>query len=508
MQSSKTNPINIVFIADDNYVTPTMTAIYSVIKNSDPCTFLNIYILSADMSAENIAIFRNAECENVSIQVLQCSAKKYQYLHKSDVSAPCVASIAALLKFDIPNVLTDIEKVLYLDGDLIVREDLQALYNTDVTDYFLAAVVDSGSIYYRHKYVQQVHDYFNSGVMLLNLQKMREADSTSALIEQKMSSKDSFLMDQNVFNSVFDCQFLPLPIRYNLLYVNLVRAEGKYSISDINKRYKTSYSSLNEIADDAAIIHFSSKDKPWRSEDTPLSEEWRQYFREANTLYHFASHEIVSSRKDSVPSVSVIIPVYNTAPYLSEALDSIANQTLDNIEVICINDGSNDGSLEILQAYATRDHRFSVYSQPNEGQSSARNVGLKRVRGEFVYFFDSDDLLKENALELLYTHAKKDSLDILLFDGETFYDSPELAALFPQYDSYYRRSKRYRDINSGENLYVKMVSNGDYWLRPGQARRPVADAGLFHQSTGKCRHAGRHVPVYRPELSRPALLCV
>ena len=105
------------------------------------------------------------------------------------------------------------------------------------------------------------------------------------------------------------------------------------------------------------------------------------------------------------PKVSVIIPVYNTAPYLHEALESITMQTLKELEIIIVNDGSTDGSGEIIREAARKDERIKVYEQENQGQSIARNVGLDHAIGEYIYFMDSDDLLELNALKICYYYC-------------------------------------------------------------------------------------------------------
>jgi len=122
------------------------------------------------------------------------------------------------------------------------------------------------------------------------------------------------------------------------------------------------------------------------------------------------------------PKVSVIIPVYNTEKYLREALDSIVNQTLKEIEIITINDGSTDSSLDILNEYAQKDNRIIVYSQENKGQAIARNLGIEKSKGRYVYFFDSDDILLPTALEETYNKCEKDNLDLCFFDADIFYD--------------------------------------------------------------------------------------
>ncbi len=129
---------------------------------------------------------------------------------------------------------------------------------------------------------------------------------------------------------------------------------------------------------------------------------------------------------DQQPLISIIMPVYNVERYLEDSIESIIKQTYHNIEVICINDGSTDSSLEILESYAKHDSRIRIISQENHGASSARNAGLKVATGEYVYFFDSDDTLKEDTLKLIIDEFNRYQSDIVLFDGTTIYETTEL----------------------------------------------------------------------------------
>lgn len=120
------------------------------------------------------------------------------------------------------------------------------------------------------------------------------------------------------------------------------------------------------------------------------------------------------------PKVSVIIPIYNTELYLRDALDSICNQTLKELEIILINDGSTDNSLEIIKEYSLIDNRITFHSQANQGQGVARNVGLSLATGKYIYFMDSDDILSIEALEECYSICESNQLDFILFDAESF----------------------------------------------------------------------------------------
>lgn len=147
------------------------------------------------------------------------------------------------------------------------------------------------------------------------------------------------------------------------------------------------------------------------------------------------------------PSVSVIIPVYNTATYISDTLKSICAQTLTNIEIIVVNDGSTDNSLEIIRRSAAPDPRISVYDQPNQGVSVARNKGIQQAKGEYVYFMDSDDLLEPQALEACYRKCTEQQLDFVLFDATVIQENREKIPV-PNYkrDAYTDEEKIYNGI--------------------------------------------------------------
>ena len=113
--------------------------------------------------------------------------------------------------------------------------------------------------------------------------------------------------------------------------------------------------------------------------------------------------------------ISVIIPVYNVEEYLEQCLDSVINQPLEDIEVICINDGSTDNSLEILEEYAKKDYRIKIINKKNEGIGVARNIGIDHAKGKYIIFLDSDDWLKNNAFKNLYDIIILDNIDILIF---------------------------------------------------------------------------------------------
>ena len=166
-----------------------------------------------------------------------------------------------------------------------------------------------------------------------------------------------------------------------------------------------------------------------------------------------------------MPKVSVILPVYNVGPYLEEALQSLCSQTLSDIEIIAVNDGSTDRSEEILHRFQQHDSRISYYNQPNRGQSAARNAALSRAQGDYIYFMDSDDVLAPDALRQCYDYITRTHADFIFFDGDMMLDE---GATAPAWD--YRRTHLFEEDTKydGENLLRQMLAHRKYscvvWL--------------------------------------------
>lgn len=152
------------------------------------------------------------------------------------------------------------------------------------------------------------------------------------------------------------------------------------------------------------------------------------------------------SPSDKVPKVSIIMPIYNTATYLCDALNSICKQTLPELEIILINDGSTDESQNIIEEYAIHDSRIQWYIQSNQGQGVARNNGLQHATGKYIYFMDSDDLLDTTTFHQCYYTCELNELDFVFFDAET---KVETSAYIP---SYGRKEKIDNKIWTGTEL--------------------------------------------------------
>lgn len=164
--------------------------------------------------------------------------------------------------------------------------------------------------------------------------------------------------------------------------------------------------------------------------------------------------------------VSVILPVYNVASYLDETFKSLLNQSLKEIEIIAVNDGSTDESEGIIRKYVTQDSRITFYSQKNQGQSAARNLALQHATGEYIYMMDSDDVLADkNALQISYEYAEKCKADFIFFDGDSLLEE---GAAPISWD--YHRTQDLEEMKaySGEFLLNLMLDNSKHncvvWL--------------------------------------------
>lgn len=133
------------------------------------------------------------------------------------------------------------------------------------------------------------------------------------------------------------------------------------------------------------------------------------------------------------PKVSVILPVYNVGKYLRQSLDSLINQTLKEIEIICVDDGSTDDSYEILEEYKSKDTRIKVIHKANKGTGAARNDGLRLATGECIGFVDPDDWVKPNMFERLYGLIKGKNLDIAMCMPDGYDEKNALNAPFPYF---------------------------------------------------------------------------
>ena len=133
--------------------------------------------------------------------------------------------------------------------------------------------------------------------------------------------------------------------------------------------------------------------------------------------------------------ISVIIPVYNDEKYVHVCINSVLNQTYDDLEIICIDDASSDSSLEILEYFANKDSRVKVLkNDSNKGLGYNRNRGLEVAKGKYVSFLDSDDWFSPNTFELLIENAEKNNIDVLMYKSIVYYEDTQTFGMERYYD--------------------------------------------------------------------------
>ena len=185
-----------------------------------------------------------------------------------------------------------------------------------------------------------------------------------------------------------------------------------------------------------------------------------------------------------MPELSVIIPVYNTEQYLRECLDSVVTQTYKDMEIICVNDGSTDNSLEILNEYKEKDTRIKVITIKNQGPAIARNTGLYAATGKYITFVDSDDYLEKNTYEKALQHIT--DVDLVCFGVDVFGD--KISSKSKPYEEYYKLKYNDKVMLNNEIRFSTNCSSCNkifkrYFIEKKQIKFPdgfrYEDAGFY-----------------------------
>lgn len=264
--------IPIVFATDNNYAIPTGIAITSLILNKNKETCYDIYILSDNVSEENIALLEELKSDTVKINVIKLDSSNLKQYDDGQT----YLSVAAFLRFEIPELLPQYDKVLYLDDDILVQKDLSSFYNLDVENYYTAAVRDMpGEVNFNFPQRVNTTKYFNSGVLLLNTKKIRKDFEKQVFYDSLKLLPDLKLKDQDALNLVFKENVLWLDARYNLMMYNFLML--RYTVEMVNNFFEINYNTFEELQEDAYIIHLTNAQKPWQYKYVFMSNEWAEY---------------------------------------------------------------------------------------------------------------------------------------------------------------------------------------------------------------------------------------
>ena len=347
--------INCVLITDDNYITPTVVAIQSIVNNCNKNNKYNLYVICDNVSDINKNLIKTCSYNvgNVNISLIDSNVDFLLETDDETKDIYMVANKTALLKFKLAEILKSLDKVLYLDGDILVNCDIAEIYKVELYNNYVAAVRDLPQVFLEPQLIgSEISgiNYFNSGVMLLNLQKFREDKIKQKLIKLKKEKTDDNLMDQNVFNIAFKNKVVQLDLSYNVCYANYLSTK-RLDYSKLKKYYKKDYSSIDKIKEQAKIIHYSSFLKPWIYYDAPFAELWvKAYYlsplkdkplhrisldgqtnisyKKANILLSQKNDEDMHIKKKIIPIV--LCPDHNYAKYATVTIQSIIDNITSN----------------------------------------------------------------------------------------------------------------------------------------------------------------------------------
>lgn len=454
--------INICMITDKDYIMPACVAINSLIANKSSEKY-NLYIITSNISEDKENVFKKFEKEDVTVRIISDNAeKRFNGIHNFSANSTCTASIAALLKFVIPDLLTDIDKVLYLDSDIIVEKGLGKLYSTELEDNYAAVVEDSCKLFERDKYSADVTHYFNSGVMLLNLKKMRQNNISAVLTEAKRNIYDDTQVDQNIFNMVFEGKVIRLPIIYNLSPNSIENT----SINLINQTYGTEYNAKSELFSNASIIHFSSKDKPWKEPCAALAYKWRHYYLSLN-----GDNSIEHKERYGI---SAVITCHNAENQIENTVKSVLNQNFSDFEIILVDYGSTDATEELIQKYTEKYNNITSYHLTESSKENACNFGIKKAQGKYIHFIDCGDIIEPDCWKKAYSYAIENEIQLMIFNSEDENAKEVISEVYP---------KTY----TGKELFSLICNSEALHMRTGMMiakREFLTENGIVFPETG------------------------
>lgn len=270
--------IHLCSVADHSYVMPTVIMLTSVKLNKPHDVCCAVHILGHGIDEKDRKRFAALNSEDFLVEILEPPVKNYEGLN---FSSGHHYTRAALLKYYIADFLPDVEKVLYLDGDILVKKDISRLYYIDIESFYGAAVCDiAGVMVYDLASKLGVEYYINSGVILLNLSMMRKEKVAAKLLEANESLPAfSIFTDQDAFNLAFNKKVKILSPLFNAM-PGIYRPVGKkpYAIGEINEFYGTNFLNTEELEEDACLIHFAGPKKPWQYINVPYAFMWAEYY--------------------------------------------------------------------------------------------------------------------------------------------------------------------------------------------------------------------------------------
>lgn len=314
---------------------PTYVSLYSLKINKNKECKYNIFLFLMECSDNEKLSFELLSEENFYIKIIDVSNDYSKFkINKLGFHV----STAAILKFKLPELLIDIDKILYIDGDTIINKDICDIYKIDLKDKLAGVVEDIKPKYHYNPSmlvklnIENHRGYFNSGVLLLNLKQMRAEGITKELMSYRENGVNYF-MDQDALNVVFEDR-----VEYLSCLVNfLVTLPESFKINEMRDSYKNieDCSNFEEIFEKSYITHFASKNKPWKTRGVRFGEHWARYYlrSEAYKKNFFIEHEIKRFLEEKK-----IIVSFTSFPgrinLIKETIDSLLKQAYKPNKII------------------------------------------------------------------------------------------------------------------------------------------------------------------------------
>lgn len=270
--------MNITMASDNNYVLPLIVAVTSILENRNSDTKINFYFLvSKDFNKKNVQLLLNlkSKYKNFNINIVNMGDSFKEARTRLHITTP------AFYRLRLASLLKDLDKCLHLDVDTIVNIDLKELYNTDITDFYIAGVKDMGAQSWGDKYaslleIKDMSQYINTGVLLINLKKIREDNlekKFNEFIPNLATKKELHCHDQDVLNAVCYNKIYFLPFKYNVMtHFNVLSEKAWCGMAQ--KCYTKK--EWTEAITNPQIIHYAGH-KPWKKFSVRLNRYWWSY---------------------------------------------------------------------------------------------------------------------------------------------------------------------------------------------------------------------------------------
>ena len=401
--------IPVALATDENYLPYLKVLVNSIVANAKSGN-VDVIVLCGEIGRDALAAAERdfPSSDRLSVRFVDVS-DAVEKSGLADFAPARHLTRGTLYRLLLPDLLVNYKKVVYLDVDVVVLGGIGELYGIDIGDDFIGAVTDWGapmSLPLNPGYEEWAMgygftewlDYVNAGILLMNLDAFRRDVPAARLISLACSSKWQF--DQDALNI--------------LCKGRIRRIDPRWNIQVTKNGYRRQAGLLS--AGEPFAIHYAGRQKPWNNPETLHSSRWWEYaVNDGVALWRKAFGTGAQTRTiGHGVAASVVVAIYNARKYLHQMLLSLEAQTLRNIEIICVDDGSTDGSLEICNEFAGRDERFKVVSQPNTGAASARNHGLDVAHGEWVMFVDADDFCRPEMLESMVSAGVAGANDVVV----------------------------------------------------------------------------------------------